>query len=60
MVNVRGIDKGPFKEGEYDTASVAGKNITSTIDMDLQLYGEMLMAGKTGSVVAIEPVRVKF
>jgi penicillin-binding protein 2 len=55
MVNVRGVDKGPFKDGEYDTASVAGKNITSTIDMDLQLYGEMLMNGKTGSVVAIEP-----
>jgi penicillin-binding protein 2 len=55
MVNVQGIDKGPFKDGEYDTASVAGKNITSTIDMDLQMYGEMLLAGKTGSVVAIEP-----
>lgn len=55
MVNVRGIDKGPFKNGEYDTASVEGSNITSTIDMDLQQYGEMLMQGKTGSVVAIEP-----
>jgi penicillin-binding protein 2 len=55
MVNVRGIDKGPFKDGEYDTASVAGKNITSTIDLELQKYGEMLMNGKTGSVVAIEP-----
>jgi penicillin-binding protein 2 len=55
MVNVRGVDKGPFKDGEYDTLSVAGKNITSTIDLDLQRYGELLMAGKTGSVVAIEP-----
>lgn len=55
MVNVRGVDKGPFKDGEYDTASVAGINLTSTIDMDLQRYGEQLMAGKTGSVVAIEP-----
>jgi penicillin-binding protein 2 len=55
MVNVRGIDKGPFKNGEYDTASVAGYNLTSTIDLDLQQYGEMLMAGKRGSVVAIEP-----
>jgi penicillin-binding protein 2 len=55
MVNVRGIDKGPFKDGEYDTASVAGNNLTSTIDMELQKYGEMLMMGKTGSVVAIEP-----
>ena len=55
MVNVRGVDKGPFKEGEYDTISIAGKNLTSTIDLDLQQFGELLMAGKTGSVVAIEP-----
>ncbi|UJP66065.1 penicillin-binding protein 2 [Mongoliitalea daihaiensis] len=55
MVNVRGVDKGPFKSGEYDTASVAGNNITSTIDLALQEYGELLMAGKRGSVVAIEP-----
>ncbi|MCE2708245.1 MAG: penicillin-binding protein 2 [Algoriphagus sp.] len=55
MVNVRGVDKGPFKEGEYDTISAAGKNITSTIDLELQRYGELLMNGKTGSVVAIEP-----
>ncbi|NVK50428.1 MAG: peptidoglycan glycosyltransferase [Cyclobacteriaceae bacterium] len=55
MVNVRGVDKGPFKNGAYDTASVAGTNLTSTLDRDLQLYGEFLMQGKTGSVVAIEP-----
>ncbi|EMS34676.1 Penicillin-binding protein 2 (PBP-2) [Mariniradius saccharolyticus AK6] len=55
LVNVRGVDKGPFKNGEFDTASVAGKNLTSTLDLDLQQYGEMLMAGKRGSVVAIEP-----
>ncbi len=55
MVNVRGIDKGAFKDGAFDTTSVEGKNITSTIDMDLQKYGEFLMQGKTGSVVAIEP-----
>jgi penicillin-binding protein 2 len=55
MVNVRGVDKGPFKNGEFDTLSIAGKNITSTIDLDLQQYGEILMEGKRGSVVAIEP-----
>jgi penicillin-binding protein 2 len=55
MVNVRGIDKGSFKDGDYDTASVAGSNLTSTIDLELQQYGEKLMAGKVGSVVAIEP-----
>lgn len=55
MVNVRGVDKGSFKNGDLDTASIAGINIQSTIDLDLQLYGEKLMAGKRGSVVAIEP-----
>lgn len=55
MVNVRGVDKGSFKDGGYDTASVAGRNLTSTIDLELQQYGEKLMLGKVGSVVAIEP-----
>ncbi|MDX5347678.1 MAG: penicillin-binding protein 2 [Hymenobacteraceae bacterium] len=55
MVNVRGIEKGSFKDGQYDTLSVAGKNLISTIDLDLQQYGEFLMNGKKGSVVAIEP-----
>lgn len=55
MVNVRGIDKGPFKNGEYDTLAVAGQDLVSTIDLDLQQYGEKLMAGKRGTVVAIEP-----
>ncbi|WP_439881183.1 penicillin-binding protein 2 [Pontibacter sp. MBLB2868] len=55
MVNVRGIEKGPFKDGAYDTLSVAGENLVSTIDLDLQAYGEFLMNGAKGSVVAIEP-----
>ncbi|RDC65270.1 penicillin-binding protein 2 [Adhaeribacter pallidiroseus] len=55
MVNVRGIDKGPFRNGEYDTLAVAGRDLVSTIDLDLQQYGEKLMAGKRGTVVAIEP-----
>jgi penicillin-binding protein 2 len=55
MVNVRGVDKGALKSGGDDTASVAGNNLTSTIHLELQQYGEMLMEGKRGSVVAIEP-----
>ena len=55
MVNVRGVEKGPFKDGAYDTLSVAGKNLVSTIDLDLQAYGEKLMNGAKGSIVAIEP-----
>ncbi|MER2999082.1 penicillin-binding protein 2 [Pontibacter populi] len=55
MVNVRGIEKGPFKDGAYDTLSVAGENLYSTIDLELQAYGEKLMNGAKGSIVAIEP-----
>ena len=54
-VNVRGIVKGDYKDGEYDTLSIAGKNLVSTVDLTLQQYGEFLMQGKSGSIVAIEP-----
>lgn len=55
MVNVKGIQKGSFKNGQYDTLATPGANLESTIDLDLQKYGEYLMDGKVGSVVAIEP-----
>jgi penicillin-binding protein 2 len=55
LVNVRGLDKGSFKNGQYDTTAVAGVNLVSTIDLDLQKYAEKLLNGKRGSVVAIEP-----
>jgi len=55
LVNVRGIEKGAFKNGDLDTISFPGENLQSTIDLNLQLYGEHLMEGKRGSVVAIEP-----
>lgn len=55
MVNVKGIVKGAFKNGMYDTAAVAGEDIHTTVDISLQQYAERLMLGKTGSVVAIEP-----
>ncbi|EMR02962.1 penicillin-binding protein 2 [Cesiribacter andamanensis] len=54
-VNVRGIVKGDYRDGELDVLSEAGKNLVSTIDLDLQQYAESLMAGKIGSVVALEP-----
>lgn len=55
MVNVRGIEKGAFKDGAMDTLSIPGENLQSTVDIDLQEYAETLMMGKRGSVVAIEP-----
>jgi len=53
--DVKGIEKGSFNDGKYDTLSVPGQNLTTSIDIDLQLYGEFLMKGKSGSIVAIEP-----
>jgi len=48
-------DIGSYKEGVYDTLPVKGKDITLTIDADLQGYGEKLMENKWGGIVAIEP-----
>ncbi|MCK6616028.1 MAG: peptidoglycan glycosyltransferase [Cyclobacteriaceae bacterium] len=53
--NVSGIEKGSFKNGEFDTLSVPGNDLITTIDLDLQEYGEQLLKGKVGSLVAIEP-----
>jgi penicillin-binding protein 2 len=46
---------GPYKEGRFDTISVQGKDITLTIDAQLQEYGEALMKNKRGGIIAIEP-----
>lgn len=53
--NVRGIEKGAFNSGTFDTLSVPGNNLTTGIDLELQQYAEFLMNGKSGSIVAIEP-----
>ncbi|MGB1039866.1 MAG: peptidoglycan D,D-transpeptidase FtsI family protein [Flavobacteriales bacterium] len=39
---------------DYEIAN-SGKNLISTIDVELQKYGEILMQNKIGSVIAIEP-----
>jgi penicillin-binding protein 2 len=46
---------GPYKEGALDTLPEQGKEIRVTLDKELQEYGERLMNGKRGGVVAIEP-----
>ncbi len=53
--NKDGIIKGKFKDGKYDTLSVPGQDLVTTIDLDLQEYGEFLLKGKSGSIIAIEP-----
>ncbi|MEY3405133.1 MAG: hypothetical protein RL161_563 [Bacteroidota bacterium] len=53
--NAKGVEKGSFKDGKFDTLSVPGTNLVSTLDIELQRYAEYLLSGKSGSIVAIEP-----
>ena len=46
---------GPYKNGEFDTISQQGRDLTLTIDHELQKYGTELMINKRGGIVAIEP-----
>ncbi|MFM1879347.1 MAG: hypothetical protein RLZZ241_2213 [Bacteroidota bacterium] len=48
-------DIGPYKNGVLDTLPKAGTEISITLDKNLQEYGELLMQGKRGGIVAIEP-----
>lgn len=55
ITDVHNKTVGRYMDGKYDTLAIAGKPLYCTIDRDLQEYGERLMFGKKGSVVAIEP-----
>lgn len=47
--------QGRYQNGAKDVAPISGKDLTLSIDFDLQEYGEKLMQGKIGAIVAIEP-----
>lgn len=47
--------QGPYENGEFDSAAVAGKNLRLSLDIELQVLGESLMKNKIGSIVAIDP-----
>lgn len=53
--DARGRIKGSYKDGKYDVKPKPGKDITLTIDEELQALGERLLEGKIGAIVAIEP-----
>ena len=55
LVDVFNREKGSFHEGKFDTAAVAGQNLTLSLDASLQAYGEKLFQNKVGGVVAIDP-----
>lgn len=55
MKDAYGRIKGKYENGKYDEAPVPGHTLKLGIDMELQEYGERLMANKIGAIVAIEP-----
>ncbi len=55
MQNVRGVNKGSWKNGAFDTLAVAGQNLITGIDVEVQRYADSLMQNKVGAVLAVEP-----
>ena len=46
---------GSYKNGKQDTLAVSGKDIRTTLEVEMQELAEELLQGKSGSIVAIEP-----
>ena len=44
-----------WENGQYDTIAIAGQNMHTFLDIELQELGERLMENKVGAVVAIDP-----
>ncbi|WP_340114568.1 penicillin-binding protein 2 [Maribellus mangrovi] len=55
LVDVHNRIQGSYRNGREDVPAQIGNNITTTLDLDLQLYAEKLFQNKKGAVVAIEP-----
>jgi penicillin-binding protein 2 len=55
VVDVKNTYKGRYKDGKDDIQPIAGWDMVTGLDAELQAYGEKLMQGKVGGIVAIEP-----
>jgi penicillin-binding protein 2 len=44
-----------YGNADLDTPAIAGKNLHTFMDIELQQLAERLLAGKTGAIVALEP-----
>ena len=53
--DAHGRIQGKYNDGTFDTIAIRGKNLTLSLDIELQVLGERLMRGKRGAIVAIEP-----
>jgi penicillin-binding protein 2 len=55
MVDVHNRERGSYKNGKYDSVSIPGNALYTTLNIPLQEYAEELMKNKRGSIIAIEP-----
>lgn len=55
LVDVRNDFREPLSDGQFDSLPTHGENVTTTLDMELQAYGERLMGSKRGAIVALDP-----
>lgn len=46
---------GSYENGTFDTAAIAGRNLRTYMDIDVQVLAEKFLANKLGAIVAIEP-----
>lgn len=53
--DIRQRSIGSYKNGELDKEVVTGKDLTLTIDYDLQRMAEEMLVNKHGAIVAIDP-----
>lgn len=47
--------QGSYENGAFDTAALAGRNLYTSMDIELQQLAEKLLGSKIGSAVAINP-----
>jgi penicillin-binding protein 2 len=55
LVDVHNRIQTSYLDGSEDVPAHLGSNLTSTIDIDLQIYAEELLNNKKGGIVALEP-----
>ncbi|MFY8046081.1 MAG: penicillin-binding transpeptidase domain-containing protein, partial [Chitinophagaceae bacterium] len=46
---------GSYENGAYDTVAIAGRNLRTYMDIDVQVLAEKFLANKLGAIVAIDP-----
>jgi len=51
----KGKIQGPFEKGQFDTIAIAGRNLYTSMDVEVQQLAEKLLQHKIGSAVAINP-----